>query len=107
MLEEGSLGTAPGGGSLSTYQELCSLATDLGQPDLVYRFMDLAHHQVRGRGLDVGFLGEGEDVQTPSTFTSQSDRLNLTDTTKILMLMYDSPFANLPNFDSRRASGCR
>ena len=45
MFEEGSLGEAPGGGSISTYRELCSLATDMGQPDLVYRFKDLANHQ--------------------------------------------------------------
>lgn len=44
MFEEGSMGEAPGGGSLSTYKELCALATDMGQPDLVYRFMDLANH---------------------------------------------------------------
>lgn len=60
VFEEGALGRAPpssstgtGGSSsegsnLSTYKELCSLATDLGQPDLIYKFMDLAHHnQVR------------------------------------------------------------
>lgn len=53
VFEEGALGTAPAGGAsrdsgegsnLSTYKELCSLATDLGQPDLIYKFMDLAHH---------------------------------------------------------------
>lgn len=34
-----------GGGSKSaTYKELCSLAQDMGQPDLVYKFMDLAGH---------------------------------------------------------------
>lgn len=44
VFEEGSMGEAPGGGSLSTYKELCALATDMGQPDLVYRFMDLANH---------------------------------------------------------------
>lgn len=44
MFEEGQLGEAPGGGSLTTYRELCALATDLGQPDLLYRFMDLANH---------------------------------------------------------------
>lgn len=31
-----------GGAGLTTYRELCSLANDLGQPDLIYRFMDLA-----------------------------------------------------------------
>ena len=34
-----SLAQAPGGGSIGTYKELCALATDLGQPELVYRFM--------------------------------------------------------------------
>lgn len=33
----GALGEAPAGGGLSTYKELCALATDMGQPDLVYR----------------------------------------------------------------------
>ncbi|WIA23756.1 hypothetical protein OEZ85_000433 [Tetradesmus obliquus] len=42
LFEEGQLGATPGGGGLTTYRELCSLANDLGQPDLVYRFMDLA-----------------------------------------------------------------
>lgn len=27
---------------MTTYRELCSLANELGQPDLIYRFMDLA-----------------------------------------------------------------
>jgi len=31
-------------GKLSTYKELCSLASDLNQPDLVYKFMALANH---------------------------------------------------------------
>ncbi|VDL63938.1 unnamed protein product, partial [Nippostrongylus brasiliensis] len=34
----------PDGQHLSTYKELCSLATDLNQPDLVYKFMNLARH---------------------------------------------------------------
>ncbi|TMS22810.1 Proteasome adapter and scaffold protein ECM29 [Larimichthys crocea] len=29
---------------LTTYKELCSLASDLNQPDLVYKFMNLANH---------------------------------------------------------------
>ena len=39
--KEGELGKAPSGGNISTYKELCSLATDLNQPDLVYKFMHL------------------------------------------------------------------
>uniref|UniRef100_A0A673HVW4 Proteasome-associated protein ECM29 homolog n=1 Tax=Sinocyclocheilus rhinocerous TaxID=307959 RepID=A0A673HVW4_9TELE len=39
-----SLGKAPDGQGLSTYKELCALASDLNQPDLVYKFMNLANH---------------------------------------------------------------
>ncbi|XP_072771015.1 proteasome adapter and scaffold protein ECM29 [Nerophis lumbriciformis] len=38
------LGKTPDGHNLSTYKELCSLASDLNQPDLVYKFMNLANH---------------------------------------------------------------
>jgi proteasome component ECM29 len=38
------MGKAPTGGNISTYKELCSLATDLNQPDLVYKFMHLANY---------------------------------------------------------------
>ena len=44
VFEEGELGKNPTGGNMSTYKELCSLATDMGQPDLVYKFMHLANH---------------------------------------------------------------
>ncbi|GAB4815511.1 hypothetical protein N2152v2_002557 [Parachlorella kessleri] len=58
IFEGGQLGAVPGGGSLTTYKELCALATDLGQPDLVYRFMELANHQAgvqSSRGAAFGF----------------------------------------------------
>ena len=29
---------------LSTYKELCAIANDLNQPDLIYKFMHLANH---------------------------------------------------------------
>lgn len=35
---------SPGSHGLTTYKELCSLASDLNQPDLVYKFMNLANH---------------------------------------------------------------
>ncbi|KHN87201.1 Proteasome-associated protein ECM29 -like protein [Toxocara canis] len=44
VFESGEMGKAPGGENLTTYQELCSLATDLNQPELMYRFMQLANH---------------------------------------------------------------
>ncbi|KAL3181865.1 hypothetical protein MRX96_008167 [Rhipicephalus microplus] len=44
LFDEGTLGSTPTGGSLTTYRELCSVATDLNQPDLMYKFMHLANH---------------------------------------------------------------
>ena len=38
------MGRTPTGENLSTYRELCSLASDLNQPDLVYKFMHLANY---------------------------------------------------------------
>ncbi|CAH2107601.1 unnamed protein product [Euphydryas editha] len=58
IFEEGQLGKAPTGGNLSTYKELCSLASDLNQPDLLYKFMHLAHHNSvwnSKRGAAFGF----------------------------------------------------
>lgn len=40
----GSVCLAHGSHGLTTYKELCSLASDLNQPDLVYKFMNLANH---------------------------------------------------------------
>ena len=31
--------------SLTTYKELCTVATELGQPELIYKFLNLAGHQ--------------------------------------------------------------
>lgn len=47
-----------GEGSLTTYKELCTVATELGQPELIYRFLNLAGHQKvwnSRRGAAFGF----------------------------------------------------
>lgn len=44
LFEEGQLGKSPSGGNISTYREICSLATELQNPELVYYFMRLANH---------------------------------------------------------------
>uniref|UniRef100_A0A2C9KR44 TOG domain-containing protein n=1 Tax=Biomphalaria glabrata TaxID=6526 RepID=A0A2C9KR44_BIOGL len=44
VFQSGLLGKAPDGSGLSTYKELCAIATDLNQPDLIYKFMHLANH---------------------------------------------------------------
>lgn len=47
LFESGQLGQTPSGGKLTTYQELLNLAADLNQPDLVYKFMQLARHNAK------------------------------------------------------------
>ena len=52
------MGQTPTGENLTTYRELCSLATDLSQPDLVYKFMHLANYNSMWnsrRGAAFGF----------------------------------------------------
>eukprot|EP00164_Ancoracysta_twista_P003195 GFYU01004259.1.p1 GENE.GFYU01004259.1~~GFYU01004259.1.p1 ORF type:complete len:1682 (-),score=543.81 GFYU01004259.1:8-5053(-) len=58
IFPEGALGETPDGKGLSTYQELCSVATEMGQPDLIYKFMNLASsHQAWNtrKGAAFGF----------------------------------------------------
>lgn len=58
MFQDGAVGESPSGGKLSTYKELCSLANEMGQPDLIYKFMDLANYQASlntKRGAAFGF----------------------------------------------------
>ncbi|XP_075170057.1 proteasome-associated protein ECM29 homolog [Haematobia irritans] len=44
LFAEGMLGKTPTGGNITTYKELCSLASDLNQPEMIYQFMQLANH---------------------------------------------------------------
>nr|CAB3490849.1 unnamed protein product [Digitaria exilis] len=58
VFQDGAIGNNPTGGKLSTYKELCSLANEMGQPDLIYKFMDLANYQAAlnsKRGAAFGF----------------------------------------------------
>lgn len=58
VFQEGSMGESVSGGKLSTYKELCNLANEMGQPDLIYKFMDLANYQASlnsKRGAAFGF----------------------------------------------------
>eukprot|EP00794_Sanderia_malayensis_P008163 gene8163-9036_t len=59
LFGRGQLGASPEGGNLSTYKELCSLASSLNKPDLVYKFMNLANHNAiwnSRKGAAFGFL---------------------------------------------------
>ncbi|RKP02833.1 hypothetical protein CXG81DRAFT_10299, partial [Caulochytrium protostelioides] len=55
---EGAVGTTPEGKPISTYQSVLRLASDLNQPNLVYKFMSLASHSAlwnSRRGASMGF----------------------------------------------------
>ena len=54
VFESGALGKTPDGKNLATYKELCSIANDLNQPDLIYKFMHLANHQAMWNSKKVG-----------------------------------------------------
>lgn len=58
VFQEGAIGETLSGEKLTTYKELCSLANEMGQPDLIYKFMDLANYQASlnsKRGAAFGF----------------------------------------------------
>ncbi|KAH7837827.1 hypothetical protein Vadar_018494 [Vaccinium darrowii] len=58
VFQEGCMGESVSGGKLGTYKELCNLANEMGQPDLIYKFMDLANYQASlnsKRGAAFGF----------------------------------------------------
>ncbi|KAL1514253.1 hypothetical protein ABEB36_003540 [Hypothenemus hampei] len=70
IFQEGQLGSTPSGENLTTYKELCSLASDLNKPDLIYKFMHLANHNAMWnskKGAAFGFTGIaqkcGEDLK--------------------------------------------
>ncbi|KAJ1545223.1 hypothetical protein HK096_006642, partial [Nowakowskiella sp. JEL0078] len=44
LFDSNTLGNTPEGTNITTYQSILSLAADLNQPDLVYRFMNIASH---------------------------------------------------------------
>ncbi|KAI9007097.1 proteasome stabiliser-domain-containing protein [Gaertneriomyces semiglobifer] len=67
LFNQGALGSTPGEGAISgTYQSILSLASDMNQPDLVYRFMSLASHSAiwnSRRGASMGFAGIASRAQ--------------------------------------------
>lgn len=58
LFDQGQLGQTPDGASITTYKELQSLASEMNQPDLIYKFMNLANHNAlwnSRRGAAFGF----------------------------------------------------
>ncbi|KAL5487417.1 hypothetical protein EMCRGX_G020012 [Ephydatia muelleri] len=67
LFQKGALGKTPDGSHITTYKELCSLASDLNQPDLVYKFMHLANHHAlwnSKKGAAFGFSSIVSNART-------------------------------------------
>lgn len=47
LFEEGVLGKTPTGGNITTYKELCNLASDMNKPEMIYQFMQLANNNAQ------------------------------------------------------------
>lgn len=97
VFQEGSLGKTPDGQSMSTYKELCSIANDLNQPDLIYKFMHLANHNATWnakKGAAFGF----------STIASQAGEQLAPHLDKIIPKLYRYQFDPNPRIQSAMTS---
>ena len=75
VFEPGALGDSSNQSGLSTYREICQLATDLGQPDLIYKFMQIANADAAvnaSRGAAMGFASVAKIARG-----SISDRIDI------------------------------
>lgn len=74
QLFDTSLGSAPGdsgsGGGISTYQSVLSLAADLNQPDLVYKFMNVGFWGC-GLGFAIPMFADKRTHHQPTARLSQ------------------------------------
>jgi proteasome component ECM29 len=106
VFQEGTIGNNPTGGKLSTYKELCSLANEMGQPDLIYKFMDLANYQAAinsKRGAAFGFSKiakqAGEALQPHlHTLIPRLVRYQYDPDKNIQVLNYTLPLSHMPCF---------
>lgn len=97
LFEEEVLGKTPTGGNLSTYQELCSLASDLNQPELIYKFMHLANHNAiwnSKKGAAFGF----------STIAAAAGQQLSTHLPKIIPRLYRYQFDPTPKIQMAMSS---
>ncbi|XP_075231899.1 proteasome adapter and scaffold protein ECM29 [Lycorma delicatula] len=97
LFEKGALGTTPSGGNLSTYRELCSLASELNQPDLIYKFMHLANHNAAWTskmGAAFGF----------SSIAAAAGEQLITHKSKIIPKLYRYQFDPTPKVQNSMAS---
>lgn len=59
----GAVGTTPSGDKLTTYRELVTLAAEMNQPDLIYKFMQLSSHNALWNSKKGAAFATGELAQ--------------------------------------------
>lgn len=80
-------------GNLTTYKEICSLASDLNKPDLIFKFMHLANHNAiwnSKKGAAFGF----------STIASKAGEQIAPHLPKIIPRLYRYQFDPTPNLQN-------
>ncbi|XP_014250831.1 proteasome-associated protein ECM29 homolog [Cimex lectularius] len=90
LFQPDELGETPTGGKLSTYKELCQLASDLNQPDLIYKFMQLANHN------SVWNSKKGAAYTISSLISKAGDQLE-GQLPKVLVKLYRYQYDPMPN----------
>ena len=65
LFETAAMGLTPDGGSVSTYQEICSIATDVGSPELIYKFMGLARSNAMWNSRSGAAFGFAAIAESP------------------------------------------
>ncbi|XP_072162436.1 proteasome adapter and scaffold protein ECM29 isoform X3 [Bemisia tabaci] len=66
LFEDDALGKAPTGANLTTYKDICSFASDMNQPDLIYTFLNMANHNAlwnSKKGAAFGFSSIAENAR--------------------------------------------
>jgi proteasome component ECM29 len=63
IFSSGAMGTTPSGDKLTTYRELVTLASEMNQPDLIYKFMQLSAHNALWNSKKGAAFATGELAQ--------------------------------------------
>jgi hypothetical protein len=76
LFGENTLGTSPDGSSITTYQSILSLASDMNQPEIVYKFMNLGICKCLSNGYSVSSIGLEFKTRRVSWFWFDYDYLD-------------------------------
>ncbi|KAJ3397973.1 hypothetical protein HDU92_000075 [Lobulomyces angularis] len=72
LFQENAMGNSPDGSQLTTYQSILSLASDMNQPDMVYKFVQMASHSAVWNSRRGASLGFGSIMNTSLSLETES-----------------------------------